>query len=85
MLRVTSAGNIHVSKFIKFPDCNRILQESGEQNRKPNSEPKKLNYPRLRVVGFFPFGVAVVEPVGAGAATFSFCFPFVDFFVGAFQ
>jgi hypothetical protein len=45
----------------------------------------KLNYPRLRVVGFFPFGVAVVEPVEAGAATFSFCFPFVDFFVGAFQ
>lgn len=85
MLRITSAGNVHVSKFIKVPDCDRILQESGEQIRKPNAGLKELNYPRLRVVGFFPFGVAVVDPVEAGAATFSFCVPFVDFFVGAFQ
>jgi len=46
---------------------------------------KKLNYPRLRVVGFFPLGVAVEDPVEAGIASFSFCFPFMDFLVGAFQ
>jgi hypothetical protein len=37
MLRIISAGNVHVSKFIKLPDCDRILQESGDQNRKPMS------------------------------------------------
>ena len=68
---------------IKLPDCDRILQES--RNKKLKSTTRKSNYPRLRVVGFFPFGVAVVEPVGAGTTTLSFCFPFVDFFVGAFQ
>jgi hypothetical protein len=85
MLRITSAGNVHVSKLIKFPDCDRILQESGGQNRKPKSELKELNYPRLRVVGFFPLGVAVEDPAEAGIASFSFCFPFINFLVGAFQ
>jgi len=66
----------------KNKDYNCTRQESGEIQYK--KELVQMSYPRLRVVGFLPFGVAAVVPEEAVIGIFSFCLPFA-FSVGAFQ